>query len=309
MYTVPDQTGRTFVVTGANSGTGKEAVTRLAAAGATVLMAVRSLDKGATARLEILDTVPGANLIVRQLDLADLANVRLFAQALLEEGHQIDVLVNNAGVMAPPKRMLTVDGFELQWGTNFLGPFALTNLLLPRIFESDAPRVTTMSSFVANFGRINFADLDATKGYRPFVSYGQSKLADMLMGRELARIASARNWPLLSTVAHPGFTRTNLQSAGANLGRTRAPKQPGDRTFLPSQGVEVGTEPLLFAAADRDVAQGAYYGPRGSFGLRGPTRKIDYPRTARSVELAQELWGVAEKFTDTSLPIYCAPLA
>jgi NAD(P)-dependent dehydrogenase (short-subunit alcohol dehydrogenase family) len=302
MYTVPEQTGRTFLITGANSGTGKEATKRLAAAGAQVIMAVRNLEKGAAARDEILREVPAARLEIRHLDLAELNSVRAFASAILEEGTPIDVLVNNAGVMAPPKRMTTVDGFELQFGSNFLGPFALTNLLLPRILESTSARVATMSSGVSTWGRINFGDLQATRRYRPFTSYGQSKLADMLVGRELARVAAERGWNLLSTVAHPGYTRTNLQSAGANLGRTGKLRQPTERTFVPSQRVEVGTEPLLFAAADPAAKQGAYYGPGGFLDMVGPTKETAFPRTARSAELARRLWEVAENLTGTSLP-------
>jgi NAD(P)-dependent dehydrogenase (short-subunit alcohol dehydrogenase family) len=302
MYVVPDQTGRTFVVTGANSGTGKEAAKRLAAAGARVIMAVRTQAKGEDARADILRTIPTANIEVRRVDLADLSSVREFAQGLLDDGTALDVLVNNAGVMAPPKRQTTADGFELQFGSNFLGPFALTNLLLPRILESSSPRVVTMSSGTANYGRIHFDDLQWTKRYSPSFSYAQSKLADMLAGQQLAKVATARGWNLLSTTAHPGYTRTNLQSSGANLGRAGAPKQPIQRTILPSQEVQQGAEPLLFAATSPDAEQGAYYGPGGMFGLVGPTKKAALPRSARRPGVAEKLWTVAETLTGTSLP-------
>jgi NAD(P)-dependent dehydrogenase (short-subunit alcohol dehydrogenase family) len=302
MYTVPDQTGRRIIITGANSGTGREATRRLAAAGAQVILAVRTPAKGEDARREILDAVPDADLEVRRIDLADLASVRDFARQLLDEGRPIDVLVNNAGVMAPPKRMTTADGFELQFGSNFLGPFALTALLLPRILESTRPRVVTMSSGTANYGRIHFDDPQWTRHYSPAFSYAQSKLADMLMGRQLATIADARGWPLLSTIAHPGYTRTNLQSSGANLGRTRREKRPVERTLLPSQAVEQGAEPLLFAAASADVEQGAYYGPGGIFGLVGPTKKAALPRSARRPGVADRLWSLAEELTGATLP-------
>lgn len=302
MYTVPDQTGRSIIVTGANSGTGKEATKRLAAAGAHIVMAVRTPAKGEAARDEILRIVPEASLEVRRIDLAELASVREFAAGILEGDRQIDVLVNNAGVMAPPKRLTTADGFELQFGSNFLGPFALTNLLLPHLLQSERARVTTMSSGVAAIGKIRFDDLQWTKRYSPFLAYGQSKLADMLMASRLGTIATERRWRLLSTMAHPGFTRTNLQTAGANLGRTR-PKAPSDRTFIPSQGVEQGTEPLLFAAASPSVVQGAYYGPGGTFGLVGETELVaKLPRSARGVDLAASLWAVAEELTGTSTP-------
>jgi NAD(P)-dependent dehydrogenase (short-subunit alcohol dehydrogenase family) len=302
MYTVPHQSGKTFIVTGSNSGTGKEAAKRLAVAGARVIMAVRSPEKGEAARREILAAAPDADIEVRQIDLADLASVRKFAKEILDAGTPVDTLVNNAGVMAPPHRMTTVDGFELQFGTNFLGPFALTNLLLPRILESSAARVVTMSSGVANFGRIRFRDLQSTRGYLPYSAYGQSKLADLLMGQHLARVADARGWALLSTIAHPGYTRTNLQSAGANLGRTGRQKQPVERTLVPSQPVELGTEPLLFAAASPRVEQGGYYGPSGAFGMVGALKKVAIPRSASGRDLARSLWAVAEDLTATSLP-------
>jgi NAD(P)-dependent dehydrogenase (short-subunit alcohol dehydrogenase family) len=302
VYNVPSQVGRRFIITGSNSGTGKEATRRLAAAGAHILMAVRTPAKGEDARREILAESPHADLEVRALDLADLASVRAFATSVLADRRPVDVLVNNAGVMAPPQRFTTVDGFELQFGSNFLGPFALTMLLLPRILESSRPRVATMSSFVANFGRIDFDDLQREHNYQPYTAYGQSKLADMLFGEQLAKIATERGWPLLSTVAHPGYTRTNLQSSGANLGRPGAPKPPVQRTIVPSQEVTQGAEPLIFAAADPTVEQGAYYGPSRAFGLVGPTKKTTLPRSARRPGVSEKLWAVAEKLTGTSLP-------
>jgi NAD(P)-dependent dehydrogenase (short-subunit alcohol dehydrogenase family) len=301
MYDVPDQTGRRFVVTGSNSGTGKEAAKRLAGAGADVVMAVRSPEKGAEARAEILRSHPDANLEVRRLDLADLASVHEFAAGILADGAPLHVLVNNAGVMVPPTRMTTADGFELQFGTNFLGPFVLTNLLLPRLLEAADPRVATMSSGTANWGRIRFDDLQWTRRYRASAAYAQSKLADMLMGRHLAVIAEQRGWPLLSTIAHPGYTRTNLQTAGKNLARDEQ-LPPIQRTLLPSQTVETGAEPLLFAATGEDAQQGAYYGPGGALGLVGPTKLTRFPRTARDLGLAARLWAVAEELTGVGLP-------
>lgn len=302
MYDVPDQTGRTFIVTGANSGTGREATRRLAAAGAYVIMAVRTPSKGEDARAEILTESPGAQLEVRQLDLADLASVRAFAAGILAEDTPVDVLVNNAGVMAPPKRQVTADGYELQFGSNFLGPFALTNLLLPRLLESSAPRVVTMSSIVANFGSIRFNDPQWQKRYIPFGAYAQSKLADQLMGQRLADVAGSRQWNLLSTTAHPGYTRTNLQSSGANLGRKGAPKPPVTRTILPSQDVSIGAEPLLVAATSPKVEQGGYYGPSRMFGAVGPTKKTKLPRSARRAGVTDRLIGLAEELSGTTLP-------
>ena len=303
MYDVPDQQGRTFVVTGANSGLGKEAAARLAGAGAHVVMAVRTVAKGEAARDEITRRHPDASLDVRALDLADLGSVRAFVAGLERDGVRPNVLVNNAGVMAVPSRMTTVDGFELQWGTNVLGPFALTNLLLPTLLTADTARVVTMSSATASFGRIDFADLDSTRRYTPSQAYAQSKLANLLLGLRLAEVAAQRGWSLLSTIAHPGYTNTNLQTAGASLGRS-APKRTllTSGGFLPTQEVEQGSEPLLFAAADPDAVNGAYYGPDGRFGLVGPTTRVAIPRSARGASLARSLWAVAEDLTGTSLP-------
>jgi NAD(P)-dependent dehydrogenase (short-subunit alcohol dehydrogenase family) len=300
VYQVPDQSGRRIVVTGANSGTGKEAAKRLAAAGADVVLAVRTPAKGDAAKADILAAHPHARLEVRQLDLASLDSVRAFAA---DTDGPVDALINNAGVMAVPSRMTTVDGFELQFGTNFLGPFLLTTLLLPRLLQSDAPRVATMSSFVANAGAIRFGDLQFERGYGAWRAYGQSKLADLLLAMRLAEIAVERRWTLLSTAAHPGYTRTNLQTAGRSLGTGRsAEPKPNRRTIMPSQAVEQGVEPLLFAATNAQVVQGAYYGPKDTFGIRGETHRCRIPRSAYGADLPASLWTVAESLTGGHLP-------
>jgi NAD(P)-dependent dehydrogenase (short-subunit alcohol dehydrogenase family) len=304
MYDVTDQSGRRFVITGSNSGTGREAARRIAAAGGHVIMAVRTEEKGHDAAEEIRREVPDASLEVRRIDLADLASVHTFADGILSDGQPLDVLINNAGVMAVPQRMTTADGFELQFGSNFLGPFALTNLLLPLLLSSESPRVTTMSSGAATFGGIHFRDLQFAESYSPVKAYSQSKLADLLLGLHLASIAKERGWNLLSTIAHPGYTRTNLQTAGPNLGRAKKRFNPLlDLPILPSQDVVPGTEPLLFAATDPDARQGAYYGPSGLGGLVGTTKQVDLPRSARGVDLAASLWAVAESLTGTVLPV------
>ena len=313
-YQVPTQRGRRFIVTGSNSGTGRETARRLALAGAEVILAVRSPEKGEAARAEILRDAPGAAIPVRRLDLADLSSVRAFAAGIIEDKKPLHALVNNAGVMAPPKRYETVDGFELQFGTNFLGPFALTNLLLPLLLEQPHVIVATMSSGTANFGKLDFTDLNWTRRrFSPVRAYAASKLADLLFGRHLAAVAGERRWDLKSTLAHPGFTRTNLQTAGKNLGRsTDAQLKPIRNsgigpsgislwTLLPSQGVEVGSEPLLYAATAPEAEQGAYYGPRW-WAMVGRTHRASIPRSGRSMELAARLWSEAERLTGTSLP-------
>lgn len=302
MPKLPDQTGRRIVVTGSNSGTGKEAATRLAAAGGSVVLAVRTTAKGDAAAAEIRAAHPNADVEVRELDLADLASVRRFADGIVGEDRPIDVLVNNAGVMAPPQRFETVDGFELQLGTNFLGPFALTNLLLPSLLRAEAPRVATMSSLAAIPGRIRFGDLQWERGYNGWRAYGQSKLADLLLALHLHRLTVEADVRLVSTAAHPGYTRTNLQSAGRSLGRTK-PVRSSNRALPFTQAVEQGTEPLLYAAVGPNAVGGAYYGPAGPFGLTGPTTAVSIPGSARSADLARSLWAVAEDLTGTRPPL------
>jgi NAD(P)-dependent dehydrogenase (short-subunit alcohol dehydrogenase family) len=309
MYDVPDQAGKLAIVTGSNSGTGKEAARRLAAAGASVIMAVRTPAKGEQARAEILARHPGARVDVRRVDLADLASVAAFADSVAAEGVPVDLLINNAGVMAPPSRMQTADGFELQFGSNFLGPFALTIRLLPVVLAASWPRVVTMSSGMANFGRIDFEDLQWTRRrYRANLAYSQSKLADLMLTLQLATIAGERGWSLLSTAAHPGFTRTNLQTAGASLGRERPKRTVANSLhILPSQEVGPGTEPLLYAATSPDASAGGYYGPGGRFGLVGPTTTVRPPRRATDAAVRARLWAEAENLTGVALDAVHAP--
>jgi len=303
MYQVPDQTGRRVVVTGANSGTGKEAAKRLSAAGAHVIMAVRTPAKGEQAKAEILAADPHASLEIRRVDLADLASVRDFADGLAADGVPIDLLLNNAGVMTPPTRMTTADGFELQFGSNFLGPFALTMRLLPTMLAAPGPRVVTMASGAANFGRISFGDPQWTRRYGPIRAYAQSKLADLLFARQLATLAAQRRWHLDSLAAHPGYTRTNLQTAGASLGHDKPHRAPiASLPFMPSQAVEQGAEPMLYAATSPDAINGGYYGPSGFMELTGPPRRARLNRRMRDHVTATRLWALAEELTGTHLP-------
>lgn len=303
MYQVPDLTGRRAVVTGANSGTGREAALRLAGAGAHVVLAVRTPAKGDEAAAAIRVAHPGASVEVAQLDLADLASVRAFADA--QDG-PLDLLLNNAGVMAPPVRTTTVDGFELQFGTNVLGHLALTVRLLPALLAAPAPRVVTMSSGMAHFGRVHWDDLQAERTYRPFRAYSQSKLADLMLARHLARVADERSLPLRSLAEHPGVTRTNLQTAGPSLGAARPRTVPLPRFGL-TQEPQRGAEPLLFAAADPAAEQGAYYGPTGFLEFVGPIGTARVPRRARDAAAAARLWDVAEQLTGVTLAAAVRP--
>lgn len=303
MYQVPDQHGKLAVVTGANSGTGKETARRLAAAGADVILAVRTPAKGEQARRDILAEHPGARVEVRRIDLADLATVGEFADGLIADGRPLDLLVNNAGVMTPPQRVETADGFELQLGSNYLGPFALTVRLLPLLLAAPAPRVATMSSGMANAGRIGFDDLQGEREYRPNRAYAQSKLADLMLTLRLADIAAERGWPLVSTGAHPGYTRTNLQTSGPQLdGSSPGPLASLAFKLVPSQGVEQGAEPLLYAATSPDAVPGGYYGPR--WGLVGPVKTAKPTRRALDKAVAERLWTESERLTGVSLPAH-----
>lgn len=305
MYPVPDQAGRYAVVTGANSGTGREAAARLAAAGAEVVLAVRTPEKGEHAAAEIRAAHPGATLQVRRLDLADLGSVSAFADELIAAGRPVDLLLNNAGVMVPPERFATADGFELQFGTNFLGPFALTVRVLPLLLAAGGgARVATMTSSAQNFGRIRFADLNwERRRYRAALAYCQSKLADTLMAVRLAEVAAARGWALASTVAEPGYTRTNLQTAGASIGRDRPRRAFGTNLpFLPKQEAEAGAEPLLVAAVDPAAGNGDFFRPGGRLHLVGPAERATLPHRARNSAVARRLWAEAERLTGVALP-------
>lgn len=303
MYNVPDQSGKLAIVTGANSGTGKEAATRLAGAGAKVILAVRTPEKGDAAAADIRSIHPTAELEVRRIDLADLASIKDFSDGMIADGRPVDLLLNNAGVMTPPSRIATKDGFELQFGSNFLGPFALTNRLLPLVLKAASPRITTMSSGMANFGKINFDDLNWTRKYRSAAAYSQSKLADLMLSRRLADVALERGWDLISNAAHPGFTNTNLQTAGASLGREKPTNAWFTRLgLLPSQEPQQGAEPMLYAATSPEAINKGYYGPSGRFGLVGPAGVAGLNRRMRDDEVARKLWDAAEELTGTKLP-------
>jgi NAD(P)-dependent dehydrogenase (short-subunit alcohol dehydrogenase family) len=291
---IPDQTGRIAVVTGANSGLGKSTARELARAGATVVIAVRNTEKGEQAAAEIRSGAPSADVTVQRLDLADLASVRSFAAGLAGERDRIDLLVNNAGVMAPPRR-LTVDGFESQIGTNHLGHFALTGLLLPTLLTASAPRVVTLSSEVHWIGKLRFDDLQSERGYNNWRAYAQSKLANLMFCFELARRATEADTALVSVAAHPGYAATNLQFAG--------PAKWYERTFMAignkvvAQSADMGALPSLYAATFPDLPSGSFVGPDGLLGGRGHPHLVSAAAKAYDREGWTRLWELSEQLT------------
>ncbi len=279
--------GRNVIVTGANSGIGRVAASSLAGAGAHVVLAVRNTDKGQAAAA----SMPGETE-VRQLDLASLASVREFAA--LWNG-AIDLLVNNAGVMVPPLSR-TAEGFELQFGTNHLGHFALTNLLLEHV----TGRVVTVSSGAHRFGRIDFEDLGwERKPYRPWRAYGQSKLANLLFTAELQRRLSAAGSPVLATAAHPGYSATNLQFHSGRRGLELL-STLGNRVI--AQDEHGGALPTLYAAV-ADVPPNSYSGPDGLMELRGKPKLVGRSGAAKDAEVARRLWEVSEELTGVRFPL------
>jgi NAD(P)-dependent dehydrogenase (short-subunit alcohol dehydrogenase family) len=305
-FTVPDQTGRLAVITGANSGIGLETARQLAAAGAEVVLAVRSTARGETAAADIRTTAPDARLRVEELDLSRLTSVTAFARRLSDRERPLDLLVNNAGVMAVPTRQVTSDGFELQFGTNHLGHFALTGRLLPLLAAAPAPRVVSLSSGTHFAGRIDLTDLQSERHYGPNRAYAQSKLATLMFAGELQRRSDQHGWGLLSAAAHPGATHTNLQAVGPSLGRatTRVPLTTRLTMLIPGfwQQADQGALPTLYAATSPDAVAGQYYGPNGPFGLTGQPGVARKSPRARDAEVAERLWRESERLTDVRYP-------
>ena len=294
--TVPNLTGRLAVVTGANSGLGFGLTGRLAAAGAEVVMAVRNREKGEQALARLREQNPDAHLRLLDLDLASLESVRSAAHSLLDEDRGIDILINNAGIMALPDRRETAEGFELQFGSNHLGPFAFTGLLLPALQQATAPRVVSTSSIAANAGRWQWDNLQAEKKYGPWRAYGLSKLANLVFARELQRRSDLDAWGLTSVAAHPGGTSTNLQTTGPRDGQAPTATQH-KRTARFMQGVDMGILPSLYAATSPQATPGGYYGPNGLFEVRGAPSPARLPRAARDATAAIMLWDVSEQLT------------
>jgi len=294
---ISDQSGRTAVVTGANSGLGLVTARELARHGASVVMACRNQSKGEQALAQVRAAAPGATVRLEALDLADLASVRAFAERLTGELESLHLLINNAGVMAPPRR-LTVDGFESQLGTNHLGHFALTGRLLGMLSggpAGSAPRVVTLSSAAHRMGAMKFDDLQRQHRYNSWVAYGQSKLANLLFCFELGRRASASGSDLVSVAAHPGYSATNLQFAGPTKFYERAFMGLGNKLY--AQSAEMGALPTLYAATAPDLPSGTFVGPDGFMEGRGHPQIVGAGGRAYDEDAAARLWEASEQLT------------
>ncbi|WP_159802931.1 oxidoreductase [Arthrobacter zhaoguopingii] len=288
---VPDLTGRRAIVTGANSGIGLRAAVALARKGAHVVLGCRDAGRGQEAEHHVRSLSGNSAVEMRLLDLASLASIRQFAAGW---EHPLDLLINNAGVMAPPRRVLTEDGFESQFGINHLGHFALTGLLLGQLRAAGGSRVVTVSSLAHKRGRLNFGDLQSARAYRPWAAYGQSKAANLYFTIELDRRARAAGWQLTAAAAHPGLARTNLvrnRQAGPVLDLL------GGFLGVLSQSDEAGALPVLYAATGPDVEGGDYYGPDGPGETRGNVRLVAPSPRVLDREAAARLWDRSVELT------------
>ena len=301
---MPDLTGRTAIVTGANSGIGLVTARELAAHGAAVTLAVRDDGRGQAAAAMIRATSPGATVEVAQLDLADQASVHAFARKWsVDHPDGLDLLINNAGVMAIPRR-LTVDGFEMQLATNHLGHFALTGLLLPALVARPRSRVVTVSSGAHRMGRVNLDDLMGERGYGAWRAYGQSKLANLLFTSELQHRLDLNAVPSIAVAAHPGYTATNLQSVGLTMrGREWLNGPVGWLNGIVGQTPEMGALPTLFAATFPSLPGDSYVGPDGRGEMRGHPVLVERSAAARDPRTAEQLWIASEELTGVHYPL------
>lgn len=292
------QAGKTVLITGANSGIGFQAARELARHGAQVLLGSRDATKGEVARNRIIGEVPQAQVSIVPLDMASLASVRSFASEFVSSGARLDLLVNNAGVMALPKREQTPDGFERQFATNHLGHFALTGLLMPSLLAAPAPRVVTVASLAHRNGKMEWNNLQSEKSYTPWDAYQMSKLANILFARELDRRAREANSKLISVAVHPGISVTNIAAVGSDF-KSRFMQMFG-RFFF--QNDEKGALPTLYAATAPEVQGGQYIGPDG-FGEMGGYPKVVQPRPqALDDQAGRRLWTVSEELTGVVYP-------
>ncbi|WP_371529312.1 oxidoreductase [Streptomyces sp. NBC_01283] len=300
---IPDQSGRSAVVTGANSGIGYVTARELARRGARVVLACRSEERGTRALEQLRSEVPSAEAEFRRLDLADLGSVRLFAEAYDrdDEGGGLDLLVNNAGVMALPYRQ-TADGFETQFGVNHLGHFALTGLLLPRLLRTPGARIVTVSSAFHALGNIDMGDLNSERNYRRWIAYGRSKTANLLFVHELARHLAAAGSDVVAAAAHPGYAETNLQAAGPKMeGRKIAERVMGLGNRVLAQPATSGALPTLYAATAPGVRPDSFTGPR-VLGWQGAPGRSWRAKWTLNDTAAERLWVASEGLTGVRYP-------
>ncbi len=288
---VPDQSGKTALVTGANTGIGFHTARVLAGKGARVLLGCRSREKAEDAKARILKEHAGADVDIVDLDLGDLASVRAAAEQIQKE-ERLDLLINNAGLMIPPYQT-TKDGFESQFGVNHLGPFALTGLLLDKLEQTPGARIVNTSSNAHKVGKVDFDDLNAEKGYSAMRQYGLSKLANLLHTYELDRRLKAKGSKVLSVAVHPGGSDTDLSR---HIGETiKTLLLPVARVFLNTAAQ--GAWPTLMGATEPNVASGQYFGPKGLGEVAGPARLVKSTKRSHDPELARKLWDVSIEMT------------
>lgn len=299
---IPSQAGKRILITGANSGIGYYAALTLARKGAHVVLACRDRRKGEAALARLHTEAPGTGTKLAILDLASLASVRQFAARELAGGQPLDILINNAGVMAPPKRLETVDGFELQFGTNVLGHFALTGLLLPLLQASEAPRIVTIASIAHKRGRLNFDDLQYRQNYAPMKTYQQSKLANLMLALEMDRRLRAAGSTILSVAAHPGVANTNLFQTGERSAVENAARRVLGHLIGAFLNTEAeGALPTLYAATSSAVTGGGYYGPQGFQEMCGDEiGDAKIAPQAKDPAAAAKLWGICEELSGVS---------
>jgi NAD(P)-dependent dehydrogenase (short-subunit alcohol dehydrogenase family) len=294
---IPDLHGKVFVVTGANSGLGFEATRMLSLRGAHVVMGCRDLRLAEEAAGRVRGEAPDARLSIARLDLADLASVRDFAEEVGEAHPAIDVLINNAGVMALPHG-LTKDGFEMQLGINHLGHFALTGRLLRSLLAVAGARVVTVASHAHRTGSIPFDDLSGARRYQKWLAYCNSKLANLLFAYELDRRARRAGAALLSVAAHPGYAATNLQAKGPEMSKSKVELELGKvLNRLVAQDQRTGALPEVYAAVAPEVRGGEYYGPSGPFQIGGPPKRVESSARSHDEALAARLWEVSVEMT------------
>jgi NAD(P)-dependent dehydrogenase (short-subunit alcohol dehydrogenase family) len=293
---IPDLTGNIALVTGGNSGLGFETVKALAGKNAHTVLACRNVEKGHAAQDQISQQMPDASIEVMQLDLASLASVRQFAEEFLLKHNQLNILVNNAGVMATPYQT-TVDGFELQFGTNHLGHFALTGLLLNALLNTSNSRVVAVSSIAEQMGQINFDDLMSENSYERWRAYGQSKLANVLFAYELQRKLETEKASTISVAVHPGVAATNLRTKLMTRETPFLHRIQGYFWEMLSQSLEMGVLPQLYAATAPDVQGGKFYAPGGFLQRAGYPKKVRSSRKSYNETLARQLWAVSEELT------------